>query len=232
MTLGRTVAVIPAKAESKRLPGKNLMPFAGDRSLVARKVRQLLAVDAIDEVVVGTDSDEITEHAKVAGAHVVRRDAYHCDESRCPANDMIRNLAAMVEADTVVWAHCTNPLVGSQWYAQALREYDACTATGVYDSLCSVRREKRHAWMGHSPINFDPWGERHQLAVDLPAVAHQDGAIFIQPHRQMLDNAYFYGRNPVLFDLPWHVGIDIDTPSDLMFARAIHGTHTIEAVTA
>ncbi|MEO0966435.1 MAG: NTP transferase domain-containing protein [Planctomycetota bacterium] len=217
VSLGRVVAIVPAKGHSARLPGKNLLPF-GDATMIGRKVRQLVAVDAIDEVVVGTDSDRIAFEAEAYGATVRPRDAYHCDESRCPANDMIRNLAAMVEADTVLWAHCTNPLVSSARYADALAAYaadDAC------DSLCSVTADTRHAWFVGDPLNFDPWAGPHPLASGLPPVHHQNGAIFVQPHRQMLDNAYFYGRRPLLYPLPWTAAVDIDTRDDYRAALAL-----------
>lgn len=214
----RVTAIIPAKGTSTRVPGKNLRPF-GASTLVGHKVDQLLQCKAIDEVVVGSDCPLVRQDAAVHGAAVRTQDEYH---TSCSANDMIRNLAAMVEADVVVWAHCTNPLVEADVYDDAVRAFDKARANG-YDSLCSVTQVRRHAWMHGEPVNFDPWGETHPFAAELDTFSFQDGAIFIQPHRQMLDNAYFYGQKPYLFDIPAPYGWDIDTEHDLRIAQQLYG---------
>lgn len=68
---GRVVAVVPARAGSQGLPGKNLMTV-GDVSLVGRAV--LAARGAgIADVVVTTDGDGIAAEAGRLGASVVRR---------------------------------------------------------------------------------------------------------------------------------------------------------------
>lgn len=220
----KITAIIPAKGTSRRLPGKNLAPF-GSSTLVGHKVDHLLACPLIDEVVVGSDDERILREAALHGADVRLRDAYHCDEERCSANEMIRNLVAMVDCDLVVWAHCTNPLCGPEQYQAAIEAY--LEKQTRHDSLVSVTRIHRHAWRCDDgerffPANFDPWSERHQLASGLPAYFFQDGAIFIQPHKQMLVNSYFYGRHPLLFELNQPHGLDIDTEMDLRIARAIY----------
>ncbi|MGN6409030.1 MAG: acylneuraminate cytidylyltransferase family protein, partial [Curtobacterium sp.] len=69
---GSVVAVVPARAGSKGIPGKNLRAVAG-RSLVRRAVESALAATTIDAVVVSTDGDAIAAEAVSAGARVVRR---------------------------------------------------------------------------------------------------------------------------------------------------------------
>ena len=47
-------AVIPVKAKSTRLPGKNILPFA-DSNLLIHKIRQLKQVESISDIVVSSD---------------------------------------------------------------------------------------------------------------------------------------------------------------------------------
>ena len=61
------LCVIPARGGSKGLPGKNLMQLDGE-SLVARAVRHARESRVCDRIVVTTDSPEITEEARRAGA--------------------------------------------------------------------------------------------------------------------------------------------------------------------
>lgn len=235
-------AIIVARGGSQRVPGKALRPFGGS-TLIGHKVEQLKSCSRIDDVVVGSDDDVILAEAARCGASVRRRDAYHCDESRCTANEMIRNMAAMVETDVVVWAHPTNPLCMPDLYDAALDRFFGRN-TGVskpdwHDSLCSVSKVQRHAWQTlmdpiakkplNVPRNFNPWGDRHPLASELDPYYFQNGAIFIQPHRQMLENSYFYGKRPLLFEIEQPYDLDVDTERDLLMAQALFAATQKEA---
>ena len=63
------VAVIPARGGSKRIPRKNIRPFAG-KPIIAWPIRSALSSGLFDQVVVSTDDAEIAEIARAAGALV------------------------------------------------------------------------------------------------------------------------------------------------------------------
>lgn len=63
------VAVIPARGGSKRIPRKNIRPFAG-KPIIAWPIRAALSSGLFDQVVVSTDDAEIAEVARGAGALV------------------------------------------------------------------------------------------------------------------------------------------------------------------
>lgn len=212
-------AVVVARAGSKRLPGKALLPFAGS-TLVGHKVRTLKACPLINAVVIGSDSMDILEEGERCGAVAILRDAYHCDESRCSANEMLADMAGRVDGDVILWAHPTNPLVRSETYASAIATYREGLYEG-YDSLCSVTPVRRHCWQNGKPLNFNPWAARHQLASDLAEYQFQDGAIFIQPREAMIRNQYFYGSKPVLFPVDPYESLDIDVDRDYRAALAL-----------
>jgi N-acylneuraminate cytidylyltransferase len=65
----RTLAVIPARGGSKGLPRKNLLPLAGI-PLIEHSIRLAALCPEVDRVVVSTDSDEIADVARTAGAEV------------------------------------------------------------------------------------------------------------------------------------------------------------------
>ena len=64
-----TVACIFARAGSKGMPNKNIQTFCG-KPLISWAVELALQVKQIDEVFVSTDSKEIAEIARMAGATV------------------------------------------------------------------------------------------------------------------------------------------------------------------
>jgi 3-deoxy-manno-octulosonate cytidylyltransferase (CMP-KDO synthetase) len=73
---GQTLAVIPARLGSTRLPRKPLHIIAG-RSLVEWVWRRVSALPHFDSVVIATDSEEIADHATSFGARVELTSADH-----------------------------------------------------------------------------------------------------------------------------------------------------------
>jgi N-acylneuraminate cytidylyltransferase len=65
----KTLAVIPARGGSKRLPGKNIRDFAG-KPMLAWSVEAALESGLFDTVMVSTDSEEIADVARAWGASV------------------------------------------------------------------------------------------------------------------------------------------------------------------
>ena len=65
----RTICIIPARGGSKGLPRKNTL-LLGEEALITRVVKDALAAEVADAVVVTTDDEEIAELAIKAGAEV------------------------------------------------------------------------------------------------------------------------------------------------------------------
>ncbi|CAN2170762.1 NeuA CMP-N-acetylneuraminic acid synthetase [Candidatus Nanopelagicaceae bacterium] len=78
----RVLALIPARAGSKGLPGKNTRPLLG-KPLINWSIEVALKSKYIDEVVVSTDSLEIAEISKNAGAKIpfIRPEELATDEA-------------------------------------------------------------------------------------------------------------------------------------------------------
>jgi N-acylneuraminate cytidylyltransferase len=65
----KSIAIIPARGGSKRIPRKNIKDFLG-RPIMAYSIAAALASKAFDEVMVSTDDVEIADIAKKHGALV------------------------------------------------------------------------------------------------------------------------------------------------------------------
>ena len=63
------LAVIPARGGSKRIPRKNIRPFAG-QPMIAWSIRAALDSGCFDRVIVSTDDAEIADVARAHGAEV------------------------------------------------------------------------------------------------------------------------------------------------------------------
>ena len=211
-------AVVVARKGSKRIPSKSLLKINGE-SLIFRKIKQLKQCKNLDRVVFGSDSEEMLEEAMLAGAEVVKRPDYYCDETKASANDMIANMCSLIKTDIVIWAHCTNPLLSSSTYDRAIEDY--FNNLPKYDSLLSVVELKEHLWKDNKPFNYNPYAKKHTLAKDLPPMYMQDGGIFIQSYENMTNNRYFFGERPYLFKIPKGEFLDINEMQDYLLAKVL-----------
>lgn len=212
-------AVIVARKGSVRIKNKS-MSVVGGETLIARKIRQLKDCKNVSRIVVGSNCEEMLDHAARLDAEVVMRPDYFCDETKASANEMIGNMASLIKTDVVMWSHCTNPLLSPATYDRAIDAFAANEAR--HDSLLSVVKVKEHFWgEDKKPLNYNPYGGRHVPARELPAYYMQDGGIFIQPHAQMLRNSYFFGATPFLFEIPDEEFLDINNERDLILAQAL-----------
>lgn len=212
-------AVVVARKGSVRIKNKALLELDGV-TLIERKIRQLKVCKNIHRVVFGSNSEEMLTIAEKAGAEPVLRPDYFCDETRATANEMIHNMCSLIKTDVVVWAHCTNPLISPITYDAAVTQFKSNWPN--FDSLLSVITLKEHLWNeNRQPLNYDPYGLKHVTARDLPPYYMQDGGIFIQRHQDMLDNSYFFGKKPFLFEIPYDEFLDINIHRDYLLARAI-----------
>lgn len=65
----RSIAIIPARGGSKRIPRKNIRDFLG-KPIIAYSIEAALKSGVFDEVMVSTDDEEIAEVARKYGASV------------------------------------------------------------------------------------------------------------------------------------------------------------------
>lgn len=100
----KVVALIPARMDSSRFPGKPLAPIAG-LPMIEHVRRRVLLSDAVDEVVVATCDRAIVEAVEAFGGRaVMTRD----DHERC--TDRIEEAARGMDMDIAVLVQGDEPL--------------------------------------------------------------------------------------------------------------------------
>ena len=108
------VAVIPARAGSKGIPGKNLAQVAG-RPLIARAVAAAVSARAIDSVYVTTDGQDIAAEAKRAGARIIDRPHQLAGDLASSESALLHALDVLardgVEPDVLVFLQATSPFI-------------------------------------------------------------------------------------------------------------------------
>lgn len=112
--MGSVVAVIPARFESTRLPGKPLADIAG-KPMIQRVYERAAAASGIDRVVVATDDERVRETVTSFGG-----DAIMTSTSHQTGTDRIAEAVSEIDAEIVVNVQGDLPLLDPDNVAAAV----------------------------------------------------------------------------------------------------------------
>ena len=156
----RVVALLPMKANSERIPGKNFKQFHG-KPLFSWILSTLLELEEIDQVVINTNAREVLELYPYTNENRVQiRDRHStiCGDY-ISMNRIIADDLNSVDSEIYVMTHVTNPLLGADTILSALLEFQKAYSEETADSLFSVNKHLTRFYKADgSAINHDPSG--------------------------------------------------------------------------
>lgn len=210
-------ALVPMRHSSERVPGKNYRPLAG-KPLYHYILETLLAVPAITQVVVDTDSPVILDELPVRFPSVLALERpVHLRAGEIPMNDVLLNTTAQVAADWYLQTHSTNPLLRADTVSRAI---SALQASRTHDSLFSVTRLQTRLWdAAGRPVNHDP--DVLLRTQDLPPIFEENSCIYIFKRETLVRRGNRLGDRPLMFEIPRTEAVDIDEEFDFRVAEAI-----------
>ena len=135
----KTVALVPIKLNSQRLPHKNILPIAG-HPLCWHLCNSLVHSKGIDEVYVYC-SDEAVKEYLPDGTLFKQREKW-LDGDLVKGFDIYRSFISEVDADVYVLAHTTSPFIKVSSIENALTHI----LSGENDSAFSAERIQTFAW--------------------------------------------------------------------------------------
>lgn len=210
--------IIPARAQSKRFPGKNSVEFLG-LPLIVHSIKYAQAQKGIGQVVVSTDCPEIKKIALTHGAEVIDRPEYLATDIT-PTVDVLQHALTVLDCSTewVVLLQPTNPLRPVDLFERA---QETIQATGA-KSLFTV--SPNHKKIGHidqgtfKPLNYNP-GMRSQ---DMTPTYYENGMLYMT-HVDLIRQGIIFDQTsvPLIVEHPFGQ-VDIDVPGDLALAKAIY----------
>ena len=220
------VALVPARAGSQRVPGKNVAPLAG-HPLIAYTVAAARESGLFDAVIVSTDSEAIADVARRYGAEVPRLRPVEMAGATSPDIEWVRH--ALEGADWEVFS-LLRPTSPFRTAATIRRAWDRFTAVPDADSLRAVRPVREHPgkmWRvtGELMEPFVPQtpGEvptHSRQTAALEQLYVQDSSLEIAWTRIVADGE-IAGRRVVPFFCEGVEGLSIDYPNDLERAEAL-----------
>ncbi len=214
----KIVALLPMKANSERVKGKNFKNFCG-KPLFRWVLDTLLAVDRIDKVVINTDARHIlAENGLVDSDRVIIRDR---PEAICgdmvSMNKVINNDVENIDSDIYLMTHTTNPLLKKASVEAAIDQYMASVEC---DSLFTVNKVQTRFYDKHvKAINHDP--DDLIRTQDLEPWYEENSNLYLFTQESFCKTHARIGVKPIMLETELFESTDIDTPADWELAEVL-----------
>ena len=206
----QTVALLPMKAHSARVSGKNFRPFAG-KPLFRWILDTLLSTSEVELVVINTDArDILADHGLVDSDRILVRDRKPeiCGDF-VSMNLVIADDLSAVDSREYLMTHTTNPLLSSSSIKQAINAYREGRSKGVNDSLFTVNFfQTRFYRADGSPVNHDP--NNLIRTQDLEPWYEENSNLYIFDRSSFAATKARIGKQPKMFVTPRIESMDID----------------------
>ncbi len=218
----KILAIITARAGSKRLPNKNILDLSG-KPLIAWTIEASLESKYIDKTIVSTDSIKIKDTSKKYGAEVpfIRPEELSNDKADSisvlkHAIDFFKN-----EFDYIVLLQPTSPLRTTKDIDLAIESIENQKAVV---SVCET--EHSPLWANTLPEDlsmkdFIKPEVKNKRSQDLPKHYRLNGAIYIAEINYFIANNGFLGKETKAYVMSQETSIDIDTELDFKLCEII-----------
>ncbi len=221
------VAIIPARGGSKRIPRKNIKPFAG-KPMIGYAIDAAIESGQFDRVVVTTDDAEIAEIARAHGAELPFMRPAELADDHTPTVPVIQH--AIHACNALDWgithACCIYPGVPFIQAADLASAFDLLEASGgkgyvfpVTPFPSAIQRALRRADDGAvAPFNPEHTLTRTQ---DLEPGYFDAGQFYWGGAAAWLAGLNIHANGRAIVLPEWRV-VDIDTPDDWERAERLY----------
>ena len=226
------VALIPARAGSKGIPGKNIKEICG-KPLIQYSIEVAISSSCFNEIFVSTDSKKIAEIAINLGASVPSLRPQHLSEDGSSMFEVLSDFSKQALGDydsntVIVLLQPTSPLRSVEDIVKSLELF---TKTSMATSLVSYVNVP-HSFEPGSLMKFDqeylvPLNDKslqHLNSVSRQEKASYQGrngpAILITT-LETIGAGSLYGERTLGYLMPKHRSVDIDDMDDFRIAEAL-----------
>lgn len=219
----RLAALLPMKAHSERIPGKNFRALCG-KPLFRWMLDTLLSLPEVELVAIDTDGRDLLraagleESARVA---ILERPAELCGDF-VSMNRILEQDLGRIDADVYLMTHVTNPLLGADTIRRALAAFESARKDGSADSLFAVNRfQSRFYLQDGTPLNHDP--SRLVRTQDVEPWFEENSNLYLFTRASFAATRARIGAQPLLFETPRAESIDIDDAEGWELAERLAG---------
>lgn len=207
--MSKTVALIPLRGGSKRIPGKNIKPIAG-RPLAYWVCAAARNCKYIDDVYVSTEDEQIASVVQAFNLdiQVVKRPPYLATDVST-TDDVMLHFMTVTDFDLLATVQATSPLLAARDLDLAIEQF----VREGNDSLLSGVVVKRFFWTNEGrALNYDPLRRPFTQAFD--GTIMENGAFYLTS-RSTLDRCRNrLGGKIGIFRMAEETAAEIDDPAD------------------
>lgn len=208
----KTVAFVPIKMNSQRLPHKNILPL-GEHALCWYIFDTLLNVKEIDEVYVYCSDDRIVDY--IPPNVIYKKRSEQLDGDLVKGYDIYKSFINEVNADVYILAHATSPFIKSETIHNALLN----VLYNGNDSAFSAQRIQTFSWFKGKPLNYQ--FEDVPRTQDIEPVLVETSAFYIFKKEVFKEYKRRIGFTPYIQEVDDVEAIDIDEKKDYDLACKI-----------
>lgn len=222
----KTIAIIPARGGSKRIPNKNIIDFFG-KPLIAYTIESALKTNLFDKIIVSTDSPKIASISKKFGADVpFLREKHNDDYSNVSqvTTYVLEELYSRykIKYETVVQLMPNCPIRSHKEILLSYKNfisnnYDfqiSCFKFGYMNPWWALKKHNEN----YDFLFPDTIKKRSQ---DLEDLYCPTGAIWIAKTKELIKTKSFYSKPLNFFPINWKAALDIDNYDDLEMAKSV-----------
>jgi len=222
------IAIIPARAGSKRLPGKNKR-MLGDKPLIAWTIQAALDSDCFERVLVTTDDPDIIDLARKMGAWVPFIRPAELSSDTASSFDVVIHAINYAASEGYNYrAFCllqaTSPLRTANDIKSAIDLYNMKSADAV-NSVCEMDHSPLWANTLPEDLSMDRFVDSaitNKRSQDLPCYYRQNGAIYLcDIDRFRLEKNFLFKSKSYAFIMDKEHSVDIDDSLDFLVAEAL-----------
>lgn len=204
----KTVAIIPIKEKSERVPGKNFRVIGGEP--LYKYVMDKLSSCNFDEVYIDSDSDEIEAYSKSKGYRFIRR-LPELSENTANGNDLLNYHVKIIDSDYYFQLFVTSPLLK----VETINSCIEILHTRQCDSVLTSKSIYTWFWFEGRPVNYDP--QILPRSQDAKSVVMETTGLYGIKRQALLDNRSRVGKSPYFYEVTDAEAIDLDNEFDFQF---------------
>ena len=211
----RTACFIPIKANSERVPGKNL------RKLNSKKLYQYICehvkeANVFDDVFIDTNSQEVADYAESLGFHAIERKPELALNTANGNDLLVYHYENYPSYDYYFQLFATAPFMQPSTIKSC---YEKLVSSEVYDSCFTALENHSFYWYANTPINYRPCIlPRSQ---DMMPVVEETTGLYGISNESLNKYRCRIGRKPYMHFVSKFEAVDINTEEDFKVAEHI-----------
>ena len=219
----KTLAVIPARGGSKRIPRKNVRQFL-DKPIISYSISAALKANIFDEVMVSTKDPEIADISKMFGAQIPFLRSAETSDDYSTISDVLGEVLAQYETlgkffENICVIYPTAPLITAERIKQGFNLLCGNNHDAVFYVVKFSYPIQRALTLDGGKLSFIHPENVDTRSQDLKAAYHDAGQLFWITRQAFFRQRSVFVDNIGAVELPEREAQDIDTEEDWEMAE-------------